>query len=384
MAGGIASYTSIAAKGLAGLGQNVTVIAQGAPVVEWDGPVRVVRTMPYIVKPLCQRPLRWLRPYERFTYLGDWFGWSYAAYRAIRELNAVEPVDLIEAPDFRAEGFACAQWLRNKTIVKLHSPAELVFPLNNANTGQDFRYAIHLERTAAHHAALLTSPSRAMAFWVQENWKIGQSQIQVVPYPVDEDLFVPCESNPDAPPVLLYVGRLEKNKGVLTLLEAFSQTIKSVPEAKLRLVGNENYYENGVAKSLWSVVKLDTQVADRIEIVGRVPNSQLPEQYQNSSVCVVPTLGFDNFPYTCLEAMSCGRPVVGTGSGGMAEMIEDGVTGHLVPPGDVGALADALIRVLGDAAQAKAMGFAARTRVEQHYSKRVVLDQMCRMYKTLL
>ena len=91
------------------------------------------------------------------------------------------------------------------------------------------------------------------------------------------------------------------------------------------------------------------------------------DYYQRAALLVMPSF-YESFGIACLEAMAFGLPVVATRVGGLPEVIEDGVTGLLVPPGDADALAQAMIRLLSDADLRRRMGQAGRERVLKEFT----------------
>jgi len=393
LAGGIATYTHLMASGLVRLGHRVDVICQGderpVPLVTEYG-YAIHFTRPYIFRPLLKRPFAWLGLYKRFVWLVDWWGWSYAAYRMLRQVMKSHPVDVVEAPDFRAEGYACSIRQYIPLVVKVHSPAAMVIPNNGGRSNLDFRLAVHLEKAAIKNATLVTIPSKAMAAWLSNTWHIHIRPEHIIPNPIDAVQFSPApahtSTDADSGNVILYVGRLEQNKGVLVLLRAFEKVVRQVPTATLHLVGPDNWTLDGERKSLRSLlISLlpDERIRDRVILYGKVSRPELPSYYRRAAVCVFPTIFFDNFPYTCLEAMACGCPIVATRSGGMTEMIEDGVSGLLVPPGDCESLTTALVRMLRDRDTAQKCAQAARHWVEQTCAQERVVISTVNLYERI-
>src|SRR5262249_35857280 len=148
-----------------------------------------------------------------------------------------------------------------------------------------------------------------------------------IPYGIDLDHFRPGTSNraafglPEHDPIILHVawpaGRdaLNLRKGLPDLREAFIDHVLPLhPRARLAVAGDS------FAPNLPNVLPL-----------GMVGQDRLPELLRSVDVFVTATLA-DNLPYTVLEAMACGIPVVGTSVGGVPEQIVEGVTGHLAPP----------------------------------------------------
>jgi glycosyltransferase involved in cell wall biosynthesis len=231
----------------------------------------------------------------------------------------------------------------------------------------------------------MTSPSRALVELLSRRWGFDAGLAQIVPYSVDESWFRPPAnpgSGPHQQPVILCVGSLGKTKGTRVLLDAFARVHAAVPAARLRLIGHlrndrdidEPTYQDYVSR------QLGPGVAARVEFAGRLPHRQLLHEYQACAVATVPSVLFDNHPNTCLEAMACGRPVVGSDSGGIPEMVHDGVTGRIVPAGDSAALAAALVELLLDRPRAEQMGLAGRRRVEERYARPVIVQRQIKAY----
>jgi glycosyltransferase involved in cell wall biosynthesis len=120
-----------------------------------------------------------------------------------------------------------------------------------------------------------------------------------------------------------------------------------------------------------TIARLAGRGAGRIEFSGAVQYSQISEFLADTAVGVFPSY-WENFPYVCLEAMAAGCGVIGSSCGGMAEIIEHGRTGLLVPPRNPRVIAEALIELLRDPARRAAMGAAARAHVVQAYSAEAI------------
>ena len=164
---------------------------------------------------------------------------------------------------------------------------------------------------------------------------------------------------PDTP-VVGVVAVLRPEKDHATLLRAMRHVLDEVPQARLLVVGD------GPERA-----RLEA-LADQLGIAGSVGFAGARDDVRTllSVVDVVALASYtvECFPMALLEAMASGVPTVGTAVGGVPEMIEDGVTGHVVPPRDPRALARALVDLLRDRESAAAMGKAARDRVERQFT----------------
>jgi glycosyltransferase involved in cell wall biosynthesis len=187
-----------------------------------------------------------------------------------------------------------------------------------------------LARPVLRRARLVLAASRALADAARA---LGARDVRVVPSGVTVPERV---GEPEEPPHVLYVGRLSPEKGVLELVEAAD----GLP---LRVVG-------------------DGPLRSRVpEAAGFVPPASLGPWYERAAVVAVPSRR-EGYGIVAREAMAWGRPVVASAVGGLLDAVEDGVTGLLVPPRDVGALRAALERLLADAALRVRLGAAARSR----------------------
>jgi glycosyltransferase involved in cell wall biosynthesis len=155
---------------------------------------------------------------------------------------------------------------------------------------------------------------------------------------------------PEAPRAL-FVGVLERYKNVHGLVRAWRLAAPRVPAAQLLLVGRGREHE--VVEAL--VRDLPRQTAWRESL----PPDEVAAALDASTVLVLPSFS-EGLPRVAMEAFARGRPVVGSRAGGIPDIVEDGVSGLLVPPGDDAALADALVRVLSDAGLAQRLADGAR------------------------
>ena len=113
--------------------------------------------------------------------------------------------------------------------------------------------------------------------------------------------------------------------------------------------------------------------------VGALPHDQVLSLFRSARTVVVPSVWSDPCPTVVLEAMAAGRPVVAAASGGILDMVVDGVTGVLVPPGDAAALAGAINSVLSDPDRGRAFGAAGRDRARE-FTVSSVVERIERMY----
>ena len=156
-------------------------------------------------------------------------------------------------------------------------------------------------------------------------------------------------------PVALFVGVLERYKAVDVLADAWRSAAPRVPGARLRIVGR------GTMTDI--VERLVAERPESVEWAPRLPTDEVAHAIDAATVLVLPSRS-EGLGRVIVEAFCRGRGVVGSRVGGIPDLVEDGVNGRLVPPGDAAALADALVDVLSDDALAARLGDAARAAIE--------------------
>jgi glycosyltransferase involved in cell wall biosynthesis len=211
---------------------------------------------------------------------------------------------------------------------------------------------------ALPRAAGFVAPSRAL---VARAVALGADPDRAVHVPngVDVARFHPMDRAaaraslglPADAPLVVYVGRIERAKGLFELVEAFAAVRRARPDARLVLVG-----EGGASEALREAAK---PLGDALLAVGNRTHAEIPRFLAAADVFTLPSW-FEGTPNVVLEALACGRRVVATRVGGIPDVVEDDLLGELVPPKDAKALGDALIRALSTAVDPAAIVERAR------------------------
>jgi D-inositol-3-phosphate glycosyltransferase len=214
------------------------------------------------------------------------------------------------------------------------------------------------------------------------------SRIATIPCGVDTDLFSPGDRADarrqlglDDRPLLLWVGRIAPIKGLDTLLGAVARLRDGGHDIQLLIVGGDaDEPTDGHETSLRQRIER-LRLEDTVRLVGPQPQSVLPTYYSASDVTVLPSY-YESFGMVALEAMACGSPVVASRVGGLVTTVRDGVTGFLVPDGDVGALAERVESLLADPDLRWRIGREGVRWAAQHRWP-CVAEAVCREYAAL-
>ncbi|HEY7650338.1 MAG TPA: glycogen synthase [Methylomirabilota bacterium] len=272
-------------------------------------------------------------------------------------------------------------WIRTlhriPLIVTLHS-MEPLRPWKADQLGTGYLLSTWIEKTAVESADRVIAVSAQMREDILSHFEVEPAKVVVIHNGIDPERFQRTERR-DAlarhgvrSPYVLFVGRITDQKGIFHLLEAapllpagvqvvLCASAPDTPEIEARL-------REAVARHP-NVVWINEMVA--VEEVVQL--------YSHAAVFVCPSV-YEPFGLINLEAMACGTPVVASAVGGILEVVENGVTGLLVPPGRPDQLAQALNRVLGDRALAQGLGQAGRRRVEERFSWASVAERTERVY----
>ncbi|MBU1069315.1 glycosyltransferase [Myxococcota bacterium] len=205
---------------------------------------------------------------------------------------------------------------------------------------------------------------------------------------VDLSNFAFRESEPEEngsaqTPQVLMVGRFVKKKGFHYGLRAFAAALSSGVSARCRLIGD------GPERGALEQLVRDLGIADRVVFSGSVPHAAVREAMNESALLLAPSMVAPNMDresglIVAKEAAAVGLPVVAHWHGGLPDIVDDGVTGFLVPERDLGRLTDRLSRLLGDRQLRVGFGRAAREKMERDYDIRIANRRLEGFYDEVL
>ena len=219
---------------------------------------------------------------------------------------------------------------------------------NEFREGREFALADRAVASLAHvHIAI----SRGLARYLAETEGFSERGFQIVHYGIPVDGAAP--EYVASPPRLLCIGRLIPIKGHIVLLRAFAEAKRELPGLELEIAGR------GPLEPALKALGRELGVLDSIRFLGHV--SPIQAAIEHAAVVVVPSMG-EGFGMVALEAMERSRPVIAAAIGGLGELVRDGETGLLVPPGEAEPLRAAIVRLAGNLDLAREMGEAGRRR----------------------
>lgn len=238
----------------------------------------------------------------------------------------------------------------------------------------DFSEAVHwrldLKIAAARFVACISHFARSQAMLNSD--PIHWAKLRIVHCGVIPELYDrPRETKPDMPVRLLFVGRLAPVKGLRVLLDALSQAHGTYPDLTLTIVGD--------GPDRPALEALAAPMGKAVQFTGSLSQDDVAAQLAMCDALVLPSFA-EGVPVVLMEAMAAGLPVVATRVAGVPELVEDGVSGLLVPPGDRDALGSALLAIARDPERRTRMGQAGRARVVLDFDIRREAAWLGRMF----
>jgi glycosyltransferase involved in cell wall biosynthesis len=358
-AGGQNVHVAALAGGLAERGHDVTVFTRRDTA---SAPVQITAPEGYVVEHVPAGPPADIPKDELLQYMPAFAEYLCHRWRA-------EPFDVVHA-HFWMSGVASVEAARGTgtpvlqtfhalgTVKKRHQGARDTSPPTR----------IGLERK------LCRSVDRVIATCsdeVQELRAMGlpPGRASIIPCGVDVSTFRPRPRTDAGPPRLLVIGRLVERKGVGNVIEALAQ----LPGVELDIAGGPSRDALSADPEVTRLRRLahELGVADRVNFLGSVARPQVPELMCAADI-VVAVPWYEPFGIVPVEAMACGRPVVGSAVGGLMDTVLPGVTGELVPPRRPDLVAAVVRELLADPDRRESYGRAGRLRATETYQWRQV------------
>ncbi|NLC15400.1 MAG: glycosyltransferase family 4 protein [Firmicutes bacterium] len=359
--GGLGRHVCHLSEAMVKLGAEVTVLTRGVhgrPLIREQAGVEVMAAVPYDLHPpsfvtwAAQFNVSLLETCNRFFSRGrfdlihahDWIV-AYAA-RALKHSWEVPLVATIHATECgRQKG--------------LHTPMQ--------------HHISQTEWWLCYEAWKVITCSRSMRNEVQHLFSVPGDKIKVIPNGIADSWFQ-VKKRPAPEPMVLYVGRLVPEKGPHVLVQAMNEVVHHYPAARLVIAGGgpmeghlkDMVYRNGLGKI--------------VEFVGHVGDEELRALYSRAWVTAFPS-SYEPFGIVALEAMATGTPCVVGDTGGLGELVEHGVTGYKVQPGNPSALAKTLVCLIGDGKKREELASNGRELVKRDYRWEDIARTTLSLYK---
>ena len=336
---GLSSYYFNLVKSLSDLGHRIfLVVPDGVPTM--DGSCLQTSTMrtPGFVTRGGANGVR-----ERVGGIAHRLLFSYQVLRKVRDLDRSVDLDLVISPELFAPGLLVALFTGNKLVTRIHTPAYI-----GDRHDERYRFAwlrrlqTLAEKIQVKRSAGLSVASVHLASVIARDWRIPREKLRIIPNSVQLDWVRGLAAKARREVTgryLLYVGRIERKKGVHILSRSLNAVLAGRDDITMIFAGRDCGLREAILQE-------NRRFRDRIVFLDTVEKGRLFGLVRFADLVILPSL-WENCSNAGLEAMALGRPVIGTYRTAFEEIIEDGINGFLVEPGNAGDLAGKILSSLG-------------------------------------
>lgn len=381
--GGTAKYTMELAKGFIRKGHLVHVITGGDSDIDWmeDGiSFHAVKPHPALD---CPELDKYPTTYENLNY-------SYLVFKRLEKLNAKYGIDVAESVLWNFEGAVAARAMKEHipVIVRLQTPLLKVCETQNWPVTEDLGLFSDFERQLILDAAGVIAISDHIKDTIKEMYGVDFDRLDTrkVYLGVDENTCAPMRKQADGRQRVLFVGRLERRKGIHTIFEVLPRLMGEFPDLEVSFIGNtdipdeklkctyKEYFQKEYGAMNW---------AQRVSFLGQVGNEEKDQAFRDCDIFVGPSL-YESFGIILIEAMSAAKPVIGCRIGGMQEIVEDGETGFLIEVEDTEELYFRIKQLLENAELRTQMGQRGFARFKQLFSNDAMVENTIQVYRKVI
>ena len=381
--GGVGTYTKTLAEGLVSKGYRVFVLTSTLPEDE-----KIVNGVHLIRINYVEDQMMSLIG-SKYPVTARNVSYSILASHKVQELADQGLINIVETPVWDYEGLATIINVENVvTAVRLETPLRKAAEMQNWSWNRDLELSANLEKLMIDRADGVISISNGVAETISSLYKVSweHKNMYVVPLGLDvvsEDKIL--TENKNDPLQILFVGRLERRKGIDVLLKAFEKVWNENRHVELYIAGNDKIpYEKGkTIREIFTEKHANSELLNHVYFLGEVSDEQLQELYSKCDIFVAPSR-YESFGLVYLEAMNYAKPVIGTNIGGIPEIIQDQVNGLLIPPDDVSELVQAIITLVKNEDLRISMGRKGREILTHSFTNHIMIERTIDVYNKLL
>jgi glycogen synthase len=314
--------------------------------------------------------------------------WRHAASLRdeVRRMHADRAVDVVHVPNWDAEGLAVILDRELPVVLGVYTPMATVAeanPMLFPAGSERVRQVLEMERLCYRRAEHVLASSPAIVEEIEARYGVHlpREGLHVVPHGLPEVADPAVPHRVHGAVNLLFVGRLERRKGIDTLLDALVTVLPEVPDLVATIVGDDAIPgDGGITYRARFEAGPGRDLGDRVRFTGRLADGELAAHYAGCDLLVVPSR-YESFGLVLLEAMMLGKPVIAGDAGGMRHIVEEGANGFRFEPGDPAALATAIRRLATSPELRDRFGRRSREIYEERYTAERMADGTLDVYR---
>ena len=360
--GGIGTYTSNLANQMSVLGQEVHIITKSA--------ARYTRTESGVhIHGIDSATIVLDDQYREYPVVQKNIAYSRAIQTVIAGIMRQGDIDIIDSSNWDTEGLVSQSMTEIPTVARLVSPLVEVIETMGWEWNDDLKLMCMLEKKYIESSSQVIYASDAIKKTVQDETGCELGNAVKIPYGIpliEMDKTAVHQKDGDSISIL-FVGRLERRKGIHVLLEVIPRILSKYSHVSFRLVGNDAITDFDGKTYRQKFEQSSKSLLNRVKFLGILSNDELNKEYQNCDIFVAPST-YESFGLIYLEAWQYAKPVIGCDVGGIPEVIEKGVSGLLSEPENPELFMEDLERLIIDEELRITIGRAGRQRLIHSFS----------------
>ncbi len=370
--GGIGTYTRALAESLVRSGHTVCVLTTGAVTQR----SYAAEAVPVDIIGRSHMGL--------FDRMAPGVRASWLVGQAALHLTKEFKLDLFEFPNWEGLGIWYAARRHIPMVVRLSTSLAETQQIDSLPITWQLRSEMAREKIHANLADALVTHSYAHRVTMASELGVDANRIKVIPLGVPVYPQFTRGRKTEAHQTVVFLGRLERRKGALDLLNAIPLVLRQAPNTRFVLIGTDRpHCPGGRTHRQYLENEFPRSVQQNVVLAGALGDEEVTRYLQTADLFVAPSL-YESFGLIFLEAMRWGTPVVGTRVGGIPEIVCDGESGVLVSPGNHHELASAISELLLDEQRRLTLGEKGRKRVESHFSVQLMAARTVEFYVGVL
>jgi len=374
--GGIGTYTRSLAAALVRLGHSVHVLTQSDAEAHFEIDGVNVHCIQQRYLPILER---WVP--------GARDAWRVSA--AARKLSQDYALDIFEFPNWEGCGRFFKLSPAPPMVVRCHTSFAEIVDIENEKKTHAVRYACNRERLACRNANALYVSTAAHRRHMAAELGVAEESISILPLGIP-DVTSPLAPNARKPrPIrtprtVVFLGRLEKRKGTLPLIRAIPEIVRRVPDFRLVFIGRDRpHAPGGITHSEYFASSFPAAFQKHVIFAGGLPDDEVEQWFADSAALVAPSL-YESFGLIFIEAMRWSLPVIGARTGGIPEVVEDGVNGLLTASNSESEIAQAVVALLTNEDLRLRLAAAARETYERKFTDSLMATRTADFYRSIL
>ena len=312
---------------------------------------------------------------------------SYACFAKLQQLKKYFYIDVAESPIWDSYGLVTSYLEKEVPLaVRLQTPLKMVIKTFQMDVTDDHRMLMEYEYAMLNKAQRIIKISDCIQNTIEELYEFKFKQPVSKNYlGFEPEVKAVSSRGDDGRLIVFFIGRLERRKGIDTILAAIPVLMDKYPELEFHLAGDCEIYDDVIGDTYKHKFLKDNRGAmwlRRVRFMGKISDEEKEQEFAGCDVFIAPSL-YESFGIIFVEAMRYGRPVIGCDAGGMPELVVNGETGFLCEPGDAESFTQCLDQLLADPAMRERMGRAGLERMHRMFTTDVMCEQCEKIYREM-